>query len=162
LATKQDLSELREDLARAQEEVAHDIEGLKQEVTLIRAEIGIASTRTKHDVARWALTAVAVLAALIIGTAFHRAAHRLAAMLGWEATLVTVAERMRCSKCDTRGLCANSTQVLRKPRRWNPAEIRWLSFNRASEGKLCEPKQQVHVALAHLVNVRQLDRSEAF
>jgi hypothetical protein len=42
-------------------------------------------------------------------------AHALAKILGWEATLDTVASRLRCSRCHRRGQCELTAQSQRKP-----------------------------------------------
>lgn len=47
--------------------------------------------------------------------------HALANLMGWEATLATVATRMRCSKCNARGECELTTIDGRKPR-WYRSE----------------------------------------
>jgi hypothetical protein len=41
--------------------------------------------------------------------------HVIARLLGWEATLDTVASRLRCSKFGTRGQCELTAQVQHKP-----------------------------------------------
>jgi hypothetical protein len=42
--------------------------------------------------------------------------HALAKMMGWETPLATIALRMRCSKCDTRGECELTAFNTPKPR----------------------------------------------
>jgi hypothetical protein len=47
--------------------------------------------------------------------------HALAKILGWEATLETVAARLRCSRCHSRGQSELSAQPQRRPRGVEPA-----------------------------------------
>jgi hypothetical protein len=42
--------------------------------------------------------------------------HALAKLMGWETLLATIARRMRCSKCHTRGECELTVVDQRKPR----------------------------------------------
>jgi hypothetical protein len=46
--------------------------------------------------------------------------HALAKLLGWEATLTTVAARLRCSKCNVRGECELTAFNTPKPRGYRP------------------------------------------
>src|SRR5215510_4575171 len=47
--------------------------------------------------------------------------HVLAKILGWEATLETVAARLRCGKCSCRGQCELTAQAQRRPRGAGPS-----------------------------------------
>jgi hypothetical protein len=47
--------------------------------------------------------------------------HALAKILGWEATIESVAPRLRCSKCHARGQCELTAQAQRRPRRVRPS-----------------------------------------
>jgi hypothetical protein len=47
--------------------------------------------------------------------------HALAKILGWEATIESVAARLRCSKCHARGQCELKAQAQRRPRGVRPS-----------------------------------------